>query len=518
MASILRYKGLWIVPLLYLIFLSIAFSKTHSLFITSVQKKLANSKEWKDLLRYERSLFGLGREGSAISDKDFFLSPSGRHNPLAELVATVAAMEGFFENTNPNIHALCRFPARYRWLRENIQLKNLDEKLKQCSEYQRWNAQGQIESISIYFATGYFGNPASFFGHPLLKFNRKDDKLEFMDASLNYGAMTPGGENPILYVLKGLFGGYTASFTRHDFFYHNHNYSEIEMRDLWEYRLNLDKREVQLIIDITWELLGKNHPYYFLVDNCAFRMTELLENVFKKPLLFKNRLYAIPIDLFDNLAKGKRIDGQPMVSSIRIIPSRYTRLSRMYLSLEGRERDVVKSIIEDGSHIKSSAFKESSSNSQAKITETLISYYIFQKLKGKSSKKIESKRLSMIRARFKVNGESGFQKTSYQKSLGPHRSVNSFGVGLSQGYSSFFGNFQELIIRPALYDELNPSIARPNNTSLEVFKTRLRHRKSEIKVRSLDIGKFLDSWDLKGNLIQLNHILHNNYFFTWQTI
>ncbi len=31
-------------------------------------------------------------------------------------------------------------------------------------------------------------------------------------------------------------------------------------------------------------------------------------------------------------------------------------------------------------------------------------------------------------------------------------------------------------------------------------------------------GKFLDSWDLKGNLIQLNHILHNNYFFTWQTI
>ncbi len=481
-------KGLNPVPFLFgFCFLFVVLDNAFALSLAQIDE-LAKSKEWQSLLRYERPLLGFWSKDSAIRDSDFFLSPTGKFDPVSELKATLVAFKKpFTKFKNPNQHALCRFPARYRWIKQRIDFPDRSSELKKCSDYQRWSHKGGVKSISIYFATGYFGNPASFFGHPLLKFNREGLDSNFVDTSLNYGAMTPVNENPIFYVLKGLFGGYTASFTRHDFFYHNHNYSETEMRDLWEYRLNLDPPEVQAVVDRTWELLGKSHPYYFLVDNCAYRIAELLEDVLQQPLFFRNRLYVIPIDIFDNLEKKVRRDGRPIVKEINVVPSRFTRLTEMFAKLDDQEKAIVQSVVDAESENPRGQLKERNPSSQARVVETLINYYSFRKLKDKDDVEVEAQRVQMIRERFSIKAKSGFQSMAFSKASAPHDSVNSFGLGLSQGYGDKMGSFQELTIRPALYDELNPTKARPANTSLEIFKTQARINDSKIQLRSMEL-------------------------------
>lgn len=449
---------------------------------------LAKSSEWLRLLRYERSFFGLSKKTSAVNDNDFFFSPSGKSDSYSELLETVKAFNLPPEKFgNPDKHPVCRFPARFKWLKKQIKsLASQDNISSSCPGYNKWRADGKITSISIYFATGYFGNPASFFGHPLLKFNVGNGDSQLVDSSLNYGAITPDKENPVLYVFKGLFGGYHASFTRHDFFYHNHNYSETEMRDLWEYRLNLEPNEIEYIVDSTWELLGRNHPYYFLLDNCAYRMAELLEHVFDQQLLFRNGLYIIPIDLFTNLANAKRSDGRAVVSKISRVPSRYSRLSEMYNLLSESEQNLVKSAVYKPTLLNEKNFIELPEGEKAKVVDTLINYYSFLKLKKPDSTEYDQQRTNLIRERFKIPTVSNFEDNQANKITPPHLAQNSFNLQVANVHSNNGTWFQELNIRPALYDELNPSIGRPNNTSLVVFDTRFRFRNDKFSLRSLD--------------------------------
>ena len=135
-----------------------------------------------------------------------------------------------------------------------------------CPAYRAYAVNGEIESVSLVYATGYLSNPASFYGHILLKFNTRGGVLanELLDQSVNYGAAVPRGENPVVYILKGLFGGYDATFSNQQFFRFNHAYAENELRDLWEYVLRLHPDEIDQLVAHSWELLGRNFDYYFL--------------------------------------------------------------------------------------------------------------------------------------------------------------------------------------------------------------------------------------------------------------
>src|SRR3972149_2350286 len=55
---------------------------------------------------------GVAGARSLVDDPRFFLSPSGKTDPAAELLAT---LDGLFDNTSAPA-AFCRFPARYAWL------------------------------------------------------------------------------------------------------------------------------------------------------------------------------------------------------------------------------------------------------------------------------------------------------------------------------------------------------------------------------------------------------------------
>ena len=195
-----------------------------------------------------------------------------------ELDETIRAFASPPKN-NPNEHAQCRFRARYLWLDSKLDFDSYQIQDQQCPDFEQWSLNGTTTSISVIFATGYLGNPASYYGHTLLKLNssEKNDRTSLEDVSVNYGAIVPPGEGPLPYILKGVFGGYSGGFSDIQYYFHNHNYGENELRDMWEYELNLSQQEVDLLVAHTWEVLGKEYTYYFLRQNCAYQMAKVLE-------------------------------------------------------------------------------------------------------------------------------------------------------------------------------------------------------------------------------------------------
>jgi len=417
-------------------------------------------------------------------------------------------------------HALCRYPARYRYLSQRLSWKLPINLVERCPKYRIWTRAGHIKSISFLFATGYFGNPASYFGHPLLRLNtgaESEDNL--LDLSPNYGAKTPSKENPIVYVFKGLFGGYPDEFSDLHYFYFNHNYSEIELRDMYEYRLNLEPQEKQYIIDHTWEVKGYEFPYFFLKDNCAYRMAELLETVYGVQLVPKNPLYTIPITVFESLGRMNRKDGRPLVSFVKKIPSRQSRMVNKYLALSRAEQVVVKKVIAEPSRLNSQMFSKYENPQKNKILATLMDFYALRTSMHPHDKNFQEGRRQVIVERLKLPIAKP-QKDVDLNVRYPHQGQNSFMLRFGHLMSRDFNEAEEFVVRPALYDTLSPVVARPENTSLKVFSTRFRYKENNIELKQLDIfeietldrpktdlpGEGQISWRARLGIFSLNEI------------
>lgn len=79
-------------------------------------QQLANTPYWIALGHYETAKLGGWR--SYVDDEAFFLAEDGAHHPDQELQATVEAL--YAPANLGDKHAQCVFPARTRWLREQL--------------------------------------------------------------------------------------------------------------------------------------------------------------------------------------------------------------------------------------------------------------------------------------------------------------------------------------------------------------------------------------------------------------
>ncbi len=109
---------------------------------------LADHPTWLKLLHYER-----GKTPSVVLTDEFFLSPSGRNDPRAELTATI---NGYFSPWGENIdeHARCRFPARYFWLSRRLMLPNYKLSEEKCQRLEEWGLFNNVSSVSLLLVSG----------------------------------------------------------------------------------------------------------------------------------------------------------------------------------------------------------------------------------------------------------------------------------------------------------------------------------------------------------------------------
>ncbi|MDA1354490.1 MAG: DUF4105 domain-containing protein [bacterium] len=460
---------------------------------------------WRKLLHIRP-----GHAKSDIISAEFFLAENGNADPKAELDATIAAFlneTDTIASTSPQ----CQFPARYMWLRQHVpELSSVPNRLSKCADYQKWTQQNTINGVSVMFATGYLDNPASYYGHTLIKFHTPLEKggATLTDYALNYGAAVPENENPVVYILRGLFGGYTATYTHQAFFQYNHNYREHELRDMWAYRLNLPKDKIEFLAAHAWELLGKRYVYYFAWDNCAYRMADILALVTEAPMYQPRLPWAIPIgmfyDLMDHSESGSP-NQPPIVSKITYLPSRQNRFYAKYRQLSTKEQSAVRElathIATHSTHrhpqltpsassptrlgiLESPAYTSLSPTEQIRVIETLFDYIEYLKRLKKNKEAYKNEKRALVIERFRLPPNATTWEDTPETP--PHKSQRPTKIG-GGIISDKNGNTQGgLNFRIANFDTLTPTVDQLDDNTLEMAGIQIATTEKGLAITQFD--------------------------------
>ncbi|VAX01876.1 hypothetical protein MNBD_GAMMA22-182 [hydrothermal vent metagenome] len=466
-----------------------------SLIKQAEETQLASHVYWHKLLHYKKKSITDGATvsttiSSEIITPNFFISPLGSTNPAAELNATLKALF-IYSDDKPDSHAQCRYIARYKWLRKQLDWSQITTvPAVSCAKYNNWSRNNQIQSLSVIFATGYLDNPASYYGHILLKFNSKLslNTSVLLDDSLNFGATIPENENPLVYIFKGLLGGYTAGFSANKFYKLNHTYIENDLRDMWQYELNLSDDELDQIISHSWELLGSSYVYYYLKQNCAFRMAELLGLVIDEPLL-PDYFWSNPVTIFERLAKITRGD-IPLVKKVTRIPSRQNRFYESFLSLTNENQNILSERV---SSVSSSLEKYNKLTNKDKISiiDTLLEYTEFLIISDKTNKKLLRQKQEYLLERALLPAENLMdeKKITSMAISPPHKGPLPMMFRFGVYTSSQFQNAAQLQFRPVYYDLLELDQGRIPNSSLTMMDATARYFDQKLILTKLDFIK-----------------------------
>lgn len=278
----------------------------------SQESSFAFSPQWKSLLHYRPTLF---KNESRAQHAEFFLSPNGKKDLLEEYQANVTSLLN--DKNYP-----CRFPARAMVLADHLDNKKLAD-FTPCFELNNWLRDLGHDEISLVFAGAYSNNPASLFGHTFLKFSKKlrNPLLNYVVAFL---ARTDPRDSAPVYTWKGLMGGYLGFFEIQHFSMSIGLYNNSESRDLWEYSLELDEKQRQLVAMHLWELIHyTGFNYYFTDENCSYLLLALLDVAMpQKKLTEKSSLFVMPIETVKTLKE--KIEGVEYIDHRASLQSKIT--------------------------------------------------------------------------------------------------------------------------------------------------------------------------------------------------
>ena len=226
---------------------------------------------WRTLLHNQGSE---SNPRSPIDDPRFFLAPCGKDDPAAELEATVRAL--YTEPAPGEEAAACRFPARRAWLAEQLEPAGIDLPKVDCDELEKALERVDPHAAALVFPVGHMNDPASMFGHTLLRIDSTHASA-LLSHAVNYAARIDPADNGILYAIKGIFGGYGGNYALLPYYQMVQTYAHMDQRDMWEYPLDLTEAEVHRLFLHIWELREATSDYYFFDENCASNLLFLLE-------------------------------------------------------------------------------------------------------------------------------------------------------------------------------------------------------------------------------------------------
>ncbi len=456
----------------------------------SRSETLARLPQWLSLNYYHKG--SDGRFTSEIINDDYFVAPNGSTNPHSELVAFQQAMVRQME-VGGQEDVLCRFPARMTFMQKSDpQFSDFIRPV--CETYDSVNRPDKITSVSIVFASGHFDNPSSYYGHQMLKFNYGDDVLDqpTLDASLNYGANNTDNPGP-LYIIRGVFGGYEAQYKRNNEFLNTHSYTNVQVRDVWEYTLDLTPEQRTFIVEHSWEVMRAKFSYYFFNDNCAHRIARLVENATGRDLTNVSGFWLLPTQVIrqmDNKGSTTLVKGETYVPSLKTV------FSKRYAQLSGNQKEQLQAYLEAENDMR----KASVLQIDAAVLFGLLDYYDLElaKLKEDQEKAEQMRDIhqqrSIILAEMLRRPASAMQREPLQpievQPLPDTRQPSS--VRLESGVHD--GNaFGRLTVRAANNDMLDAPITGQEVSKFIMGAAQLEYGDTDLSLRkvvALDIVNF----------------------------
>lgn len=350
----------------------------------ALTKNLDQSNAWLKLNHYRKSF--TGKYSSPIRG-DFFISANGATDPKAELLATIDLL--LDTKTSP---AQCRYLARTSWLKKSLNIDS--DLLEKCPDRTQWKARlGATEAYLIFAASDLSSAPSSF-GHTFLRLHnpKNTGQLDLLDYGINYAANT-GTEDGALYALKGLFGFYPGTYSMLPYHQKIQEYSNLEGRDLWEYKLKLSPDQVELMIDHLIELDKAYAPYYFTDENCSSQILELIEAVSPETdLTSKFHDFVIPLDTV------KVLNSMGLLESAKLRTSLQTEWRARYAQLGFSERIALSSVLTTKSD-QSESYLNLTKKEKAETLEAALSYLSIREYRDGKQYDDDRYKLSVSRAK-----------------------------------------------------------------------------------------------------------------------
>lgn len=443
---------------------SSAFSETAERMVRKAEElRLDEDPYWHTLLHYKPALFG--RYKSLVDDPNFFCAENGRKDPKAELAATV---RGFFEPAPAEYgerHAIERFPGRYRWLCEQLSLSDSDFPYDGDAAYRKVIEDSQPETIYLVFATGYLRRPASLFGHTFIIIESKNASRLTSNA-VNYGA---GADikNPIMYGLMGLFGGLPGYYAFSPYYEKIRQYSDMDMRDMWEYRLDFTDDEIDRMLRHVFDLRNIYSDYFFISENCSYNLLFLIEA-------------ARPETRASDLMKGvvEPVESVKLVKKLGLIdegeyrPSNYSKIESQKKQFTWKQNRYIKKVCLGKASVQDFPFSNLSAEEQAGMWE-LASGYLYALLGRRkiTPEEYRSRFVSVLSARRKLGK---VEEKPVEKPGAPDKAHGSKKIALGGGKDAR-GGYAGAEFRLTAHGQLERPAGYSDNSELVFCSAEVRY-------------------------------------------
>ncbi|HHP7958626.1 TPA: DUF4105 domain-containing protein [Acinetobacter baumannii] len=464
-----------------LIFASLAVNIAYSAETNpSIQNywSIAEQKKLDQDITWQRLMYANKNQKSEVTYAGYFLSENGKNNLKEELKADISAL---FIPTQDNQSIRCKFPARSQWLIQQLGIQENELPQVKCSEFENWIGQIKPYKATLIYATDFMGNPSSMFGHTLLRLDPKDQQqLNLVSYAVNYAATVAGNDN-WSYAWKGLTGQYPGEYSLMPYYRKVKEYGDFESRDLWEYELNLSPEETRFLVSHIWEMQHVSFPYYFVSDNCAYRLLGLVDLVKPESHLQEKFNYAsIPMETI------KAMQQQGLTKAPVYRPALETQLLAQAhqhgASLAKVAHHLAMKPIKDSSE----TLKSFSPSDQAKILEMAYDDLYLQFIGRKVEESFAQPQLRQLLAlRSQIDLDKQRQEPK-RPSTEPTQGHNARNVSLKLGEVQG-DKFIEIGHRQAYHDLIDPQGGYRAGTQLLFLNGNAQWRDDHLKLERLDL-------------------------------
>jgi len=430
--------------------------------------------QWLALVHYEKNRFSKGVFSPAIT-RSFFLAEHGDKDPRAELHATLLNIFTPTPVTEGEDHPQCAFIARRYWLEQKFGQLSQSFPQSTCTKYENWRTQLDAKGLTLVFPEGFISNPASIFGHTLLRVDTSptSGQNEILGYAIDFTANT-GDDGGISYVAKGVTGSYPAFFNLRPYYQQLKNYADWENRDIWEYRLNVDQAQVDFLLMHLWELSDIEFPYYFFTKNCSYELLRLLEigiAGFEASTHFQGLVF--PVDTVRFIANKPQF-----VSSTRYRASPETKLRAGLTKLSNDDSSHVQAIVKGRLAPTDQILQQIPPPRRAKILDLAYEQLRYDYL-ARNISDVDSRGLSrrILIARSRISGfasEGNAPVIDYVvPSIRPDQGHDTSLVELSAGWRDN-ESFVDFRLRLAFHSFMDNSGGYPEFMEVRVLDTNLR--------------------------------------------
>lgn len=457
---------------IHLYIIAILVTLTHQTF-AQAEDGPWKDRRWLRLMHYQPSL--LHGYDSEIDDPKFFLSPEGKHNPEAELTATLKAFQDpthLYNSEEESVY--CRFPARAVLLKELF--PSFQPQTRSCPKFEQAFNKVYGPRASYVFSSFYLNNPSSAFGHTFIRIHKAESgqSSDLLDYGVNYAA-NPDSSNPISYAFKGLTGQFKGVFTALQYYYKVREYNDAESRDLWEYELNLRPEQIRYMLFHLWELGNAYIDYWYLTENCSYHMLALIEVADPKvEILNRFRTEIIPSETVKIVAEVPSL-----VKAVNYRPSRRTIFEYRLEHLLGSERKMIPQLVEGDF----SEYQRLPSSYKVRVVDTAIDYLDSRFAKDIFyNKEAAHKKKRLIEERQLLHVKSVDPTIVPDELNSPEKGHKSRRFMLGPDFRSKSPTRITFDYRFSLHDQLDPKIGFPPYAEIMMFGLRLATEPQEKKL------------------------------------